>query len=71
MKQISIHQQEEDVMAGATILIMFIIIVHQQVDLMAGEDMHIMKVVAHTIMKQCLECKVQWDMKVLWLEHKC
>ena len=51
--------QEEEVMAGATILITLIIIVHQQVDVMAGEDMLIMKVVVHTIMKQCLECKVQ------------
>eukprot|EP00957_Ditylum_brightwellii_P065826 4993000-Ditylum_brightwellii.AAC.1 len=44
-------------MAGATILIMFIIIVHQQVDVMAGKNMLIMKVVVHTIMKRCLECK--------------
>ena len=63
--------QEEDVMAGATILIILIIIVHQQVDVMAGEDMLIMKVVVHTIMKHCLECKVQWNMRILWLEHKC
>eukprot|EP00957_Ditylum_brightwellii_P206878 15350367-Ditylum_brightwellii.AAC.1 len=49
--------QEEDVMAWATILIMSIIIVHQQVGVVAGEDMLIMKVVVHTIMKCCLECK--------------
>eukprot|EP00957_Ditylum_brightwellii_P192441 14651228-Ditylum_brightwellii.AAC.1 len=71
MKQILIVQQEEDVMAGATILVMFIIIIDQQVDVMAGEDMDIMMVDMHTIMKRCLECKVQWDMKILWLEHKC
>ena len=63
MKQIFIIQQEEDVMAGATILMM-LIIVHQQVDVMAGEDMFIMKVVIHTIMKDCLECKVQWNMRI-------
>eukprot|EP00957_Ditylum_brightwellii_P092741 7061526-Ditylum_brightwellii.AAC.1 len=63
--------QEEDVMVGATILIMFIIIVHQQVDMMAGEDMLIMKMVVHTIIKCCLGCKVQWNMRILWLEHKC
>eukprot|EP00957_Ditylum_brightwellii_P126525 9643905-Ditylum_brightwellii.AAC.1 len=62
--------QEEDVMAGPTILIMFIIIIHQQVGVMAGKDTLIMKVVVHTIIKQCLECKVQWDMRILWLEHK-
>eukprot|EP00957_Ditylum_brightwellii_P072780 5531316-Ditylum_brightwellii.AAC.1 len=44
-------------MAVATILIMLIIIVYQQVDVMAGEDMLITKVVKHTIMKCCLECK--------------
>eukprot|EP00957_Ditylum_brightwellii_P049835 3778327-Ditylum_brightwellii.AAC.1 len=44
-------------MAGATILITLIIIVHQQVDVMAGEDMLIMKVAIYTIMKHCLECK--------------
>ena len=71
MMLIVIIHQEEDVMAGATILVMFIIIIHQQVDVMAGEDMHIMMVVVHTIMKRCLECKVQWDMRILWLEHKC
>eukprot|EP00957_Ditylum_brightwellii_P058919 4467820-Ditylum_brightwellii.AAC.1 len=63
--------QEEDLMAGATILVMFIIIIYQQVGEMAGEDMLIIKVVVHTIMKYCLECKVQWDMRILWLEHKC
>eukprot|EP00957_Ditylum_brightwellii_P113050 8620244-Ditylum_brightwellii.AAC.1 len=31
---------------------------------MAGEYMHIMMVVVHTIMKLCLECKVQWDMRM-------
>ena len=56
--------QEKDVMVGATILIMFIIIIHQQVDVIAGEDMLIMKVVVHTIMKRCLECKVQWNMRI-------
>eukprot|EP00957_Ditylum_brightwellii_P177330 13507836-Ditylum_brightwellii.AAC.1 len=63
--------QEEDVMAGATILITLNIIAHQQVDVMAGEDMLIMKVGIHTIMKHCLECKVQSNMRILWLEHKC
>eukprot|EP00957_Ditylum_brightwellii_P069228 5256171-Ditylum_brightwellii.AAC.1 len=63
--------QEEEVMTGATILITRIIIVYQQVDVMAGEDMLIMKVAVHTIMKRCLECKVQWTMRILWLEHKC
>jgi hypothetical protein len=71
MTNIFIMHQKEDIMAGATILVMFIIIIHQQVDVMAGEDMYIMMVVVHTIMKQCLECKVQWDIRVLWLEHKC
>eukprot|EP00957_Ditylum_brightwellii_P090921 6923388-Ditylum_brightwellii.AAC.1 len=63
--------QEEEVLAGATILMTLIIIVHQQVDVMAGEDMLIMEVVIHTITKHCLECKVQWNMGILWLEHKC
>eukprot|EP00957_Ditylum_brightwellii_P162275 12355919-Ditylum_brightwellii.AAC.1 len=64
-------QQEEEIMTGATILIMFIITVHQHVGVMAGEDKLIMKVAVHIIMKQCLECKVQWNMRITWLEHKC
>ena len=63
--------QEEEVMAGATILMMLIIIVHQQVDVMAGEDMLIMKVFVHTIMKRCLECKLKCNRSILWLELKC
>eukprot|EP00957_Ditylum_brightwellii_P187744 14295324-Ditylum_brightwellii.AAC.1 len=63
--------QEEEVMAGATILIALIIIAHQQVDVMAGEDMLVMKVGIHTIMKRCLECKVQCNMRIFWLECKC
>eukprot|EP00957_Ditylum_brightwellii_P025145 1903103-Ditylum_brightwellii.AAC.1 len=43
-------------MAGATIVMMLIIIVHHQVDMMAGEDMLITKVVVHTIMK--LKCNI-------------
>eukprot|EP00957_Ditylum_brightwellii_P123011 9379341-Ditylum_brightwellii.AAC.1 len=35
-----IMQQEEDVMAGATILIVFIIIVHQQVGVMAERTLN-------------------------------
>eukprot|EP00957_Ditylum_brightwellii_P034320 2603195-Ditylum_brightwellii.AAC.1 len=62
--------QEEDVMAGATVLITLIIIIHKQVGVMAGEDTLIMKAVIHTIMKHCLECKVQWNMRFLWPEHK-
>eukprot|EP00957_Ditylum_brightwellii_P010417 787698-Ditylum_brightwellii.AAC.1 len=38
-------------MAGATILMMLIIIVHQQVDVVAGEGTLIMKVVIHIVMK--------------------
>eukprot|EP00957_Ditylum_brightwellii_P160475 12216802-Ditylum_brightwellii.AAC.1 len=63
--------QEEEVMAGATILVMLIIIVHQQVDVMAEEDTLIMKVVVHTIMRYCLEYKIKCNMKISWLEHKC
>eukprot|EP00957_Ditylum_brightwellii_P016644 1251647-Ditylum_brightwellii.AAC.1 len=63
--------QEEEVMTGATILITLIIIVHQQADVMAGEDMLIMKVDIHIIMKRCLECKLKWNMRILWLEHNC
>eukprot|EP00957_Ditylum_brightwellii_P040412 3058095-Ditylum_brightwellii.AAC.1 len=62
--------QEEEVMAGATILMTLIITVHQQVDVMAGEDMLIMKVVVHTIMKHCLECKLKCIRSILWLERK-
>eukprot|EP00957_Ditylum_brightwellii_P132631 10114311-Ditylum_brightwellii.AAC.1 len=57
--------QEEEVIAGATILMMLIIIVHQQVDVIVGEDMLIMKMVVHTIMK--LKC----NRTILWLECKC
>eukprot|EP00957_Ditylum_brightwellii_P167676 12764669-Ditylum_brightwellii.AAC.1 len=63
--------QEGGVMAGATIVMMLIIIVHQQVHVMAGEDMLIMKVVIHTIMKHCLECKLKCNRTILWLEGKC
>eukprot|EP00957_Ditylum_brightwellii_P028801 2175922-Ditylum_brightwellii.AAC.1 len=62
--------QEEEVMAGATILMILIIIVHQQVDLIAGEDMLIIKVVIHTIMKRCLECKLKCNRSVSWVERK-
>eukprot|EP00957_Ditylum_brightwellii_P022499 1697800-Ditylum_brightwellii.AAC.1 len=63
--------QEEEVMVGATILMMLSVIVHQQVDVMAGEDMLIMKVGIHTIMKRCLECKLKCNRTILWLERKC
>eukprot|EP00957_Ditylum_brightwellii_P188282 14333998-Ditylum_brightwellii.AAC.1 len=63
--------QEEEVMAGTTILVMLIIIVHQQVHVMAGESALIMKVVIRTIMKCCLECKVKCNNSILWLQHKC
>eukprot|EP00957_Ditylum_brightwellii_P151326 11523259-Ditylum_brightwellii.AAC.1 len=52
---VKIIQQEEDVMAGED---MHIKIIHQQEDVMTGEDMRIVMEVGHTIMKQCLECKV-------------
>eukprot|EP00957_Ditylum_brightwellii_P021627 1631047-Ditylum_brightwellii.AAC.1 len=51
--------QEEEVMAGATILMMLVIIVHQLVDVMAGEDLLIMKVAVHITMKHCLEFKLK------------
>eukprot|EP00957_Ditylum_brightwellii_P040751 3084501-Ditylum_brightwellii.AAC.1 len=63
--------QDEEVMAGATILIVLIIIVHQQIDVMAGESTLIMKVVIHTIMKCCLEYKLKCNSSILWLECKC
>eukprot|EP00957_Ditylum_brightwellii_P049988 3789204-Ditylum_brightwellii.AAC.1 len=62
--------QDEEVMAGSTALMMFVIIIYQQVDVMAGEDMLIMKVAVHTIMKCCLECKLKCNRSILWLEHK-
>eukprot|EP00957_Ditylum_brightwellii_P097081 7393154-Ditylum_brightwellii.AAC.1 len=43
MMSIFIMQQEEEVMAGATIFMMLMIIVHQQVDVMTGEDTLFMK----------------------------
>eukprot|EP00957_Ditylum_brightwellii_P198964 15165626-Ditylum_brightwellii.AAC.1 len=60
-------------MAGATILMMLIIIVHQQVDVMAGEDTLIMKVVIHTIMRRSLECKFKSNSRLwlpVWLQYK-
>eukprot|EP00957_Ditylum_brightwellii_P047597 3615713-Ditylum_brightwellii.AAC.1 len=70
MMLIVIIHQEEEAIAGATILIMLIIIIHQQVDVTAGEDTFITKVVIHTIMKCCLECKFKCNSR-LWLQHKC
>eukprot|EP00957_Ditylum_brightwellii_P053266 4038820-Ditylum_brightwellii.AAC.1 len=65
---IKIIHQQVDVMAGED---MHVKIIHQQVDVMAGEDMHIVMEVGHTMMKGCSECKIQWYMRILWLELKC
>eukprot|EP00957_Ditylum_brightwellii_P056882 4312302-Ditylum_brightwellii.AAC.1 len=65
--------QEEEVMAAVTILMMLIIITHQQVDVMTGQDTLIMKVVIHTIIKRCLDCKFKCNSRLwrtVWLQHK-
>eukprot|EP00957_Ditylum_brightwellii_P070721 5374892-Ditylum_brightwellii.AAC.1 len=57
--------QEEEVMTGANTLMMSIIIIHHQVDVMAGEHTLITKVVIHTIMKYSLECKLKCNSSIL------
>eukprot|EP00957_Ditylum_brightwellii_P001189 93358-Ditylum_brightwellii.AAC.1 len=63
-------------MAGATILMMLIVIIHHQVDVKAGEDTLIIKVVIHMIMKHSLGCKsLEYKFKCnssrLWLKCNC
>eukprot|EP00957_Ditylum_brightwellii_P068121 5171022-Ditylum_brightwellii.AAC.1 len=57
MMLIVIIHQDEAVMTGDIIFMTLSIIIRLQVDVMAGEDVLILNVVIHTIMKRCLEYK--------------